>query len=229
MSTLVATISIGPRDRLTRHTLPRLERWCRAHDLEFVVVREPLIPPGRTPHFNKLAIPARFPGHERYIIVDDDILLARHAPAPPAVPPGHIGLVADPEQRHTTAPYVGFTGNTGFVVAHADAAPLFADALARGRDPSIWGMNDQSALNRSAWERGVVVRLDPRWNHLPVIHHIVTRNAWESWKSSRLHRLRFYLGLLPGAPTSHRRLLRAAYGVHLVRAPHPALYSRLVR
>lgn len=41
MKTLVATVSIGPRDHLTRHTLPRLERRCRAHGLEFVLVRAP--------------------------------------------------------------------------------------------------------------------------------------------------------------------------------------------
>jgi hypothetical protein len=228
MSTLVATVSIGPRSRFARRSIPRLEHWCHAHGLEFVVVREPLIQPGLPPHFNKLAVPACFPGHKRYVIVDDDLLIARHAPAPPEVPSGFVGLVADSEQRHTSAPGVDFTGNTGFIVADAAASPLFADALARGPTADILGTNDQSALNRSAWEQKRVHRLDPRWNHLPVIDHIVTRDAWRRWTGSRLHRLAFYLSLLPGAPTAARRTLRSAYGVHLVRAPHPALYSLLV-
>lgn len=228
MKTLLTTVSIGSRHHLTRHTLPRMEDWSRAHSLDFQVIRQPLVPDGMPPHFNKLAVPTAFPGYDRYVVVDDDLLISRHAPAPPDVPAGRIGLVPDDEQSHTRAPYVKWTGNTGFIVADAAAVPIFADALARGSDDTIWGYADQSALNRSAWETNCVERLDARWNFMPVIHYFVSRNTWDQWKNSRLYRLRYYAALVSGLAWKERRKIRAAFGVHLVRAPYPALFSRIM-
>lgn len=227
MRTLVATVSIGERRHLTRHSLPRMERWAATHGLDFAVVREPLVPAHLPPHFNKLAVPQAHPGYDRYVIVDDDLLVARHAPEPPRVPSGCIGLAPDDEQRNTTASYVEWTGNTGFIVADGAAGDLFAAALAHGAEPAIWGYADQGALNHAAWTARRIVQLDPRWNHMPVIRYFVRRDAWEAWRTQRFYRLRFYAGLcLPFSP--ERRDIRAAYGVHLVRAPYPGFFSRLM-
>jgi hypothetical protein len=228
VKTLLATVSIGNRYRLTRHSLPRMETWARTCGMDFVVIRQPLTPPELPPHFNKLAVPAAFPGYDRYVIVDDDLLISRHAPTPPAVARGAIGLVPDDEQRHTRAPYVKWTGNTGFIIADAAAAPVFADALARGSDETIWGYADQSALNRSAWQAGCIEKLDARWNFMPVINYFVTRDTWEKWRTSRLYRLAYYLGITIGLARENRRKITTAYGVHLVRAPYPGLFSRLM-
>ncbi|ACB76039.1 hypothetical protein Oter_2758 [Opitutus terrae PB90-1] len=228
MRTLLATVSIGARDRLTRYSLPRMEDWSRRCGMEFQVIRRSLIPAERPPHFNKLAIPAHFPDYDRYVIVDDDLLISRHAPPPPDTPLGSIGLVPDEEQRHTRAACVKWTGNTGFIVADKSTAPVFADALVRGSDATIWGYADQSALNRSAWTMGKLESLDRRWNFMPVIHHFVTRDAWQQWSTRRTYRLGYYLDILLRPGSKNRRMIRDAYGVHLVRAPYPWLFSRLM-
>jgi len=225
MKTLVASISIGAKRPLANYALPRMESWSHRHGFDFKVVREPLIPDTLPPHFNKLAIPARFPGYDRYVIIDDDLLISRTAPPPPSVGKGMIGLVPDDEQRHTTAVYVSWTGNTGFIVADAAAAPIFADALARGSDETIWGYADQSALNRSAWEAGAIEQLPAQWNFMPVIHHIVSTDCWPAWKSSRTKRLAYYLRLIIDPFFADRKKIVKAYGVHLVRAPYPRLFS----
>ena len=225
MKTLVATVSIGARDHLAMHSLPRLEAWSRRYGCDFAVIRQPLVSSALPPHFNKLAVPGQFPGYDQYVIVDDDLLISRKAPAPPVASAGRIGLVPDAEQRHTRATYVGWTGNTGFIVAHAASAPLFADALSRGSNDSIWGYADQSALNRTAWQADAVEKLDARWNLMPVIQHFVSRDTWDAWRTSRTYRLRYYASLACGVPSKNLKLIRQAYGVHLVRAPYPAFFS----
>ena len=228
MKTLVATISIGANRPMAKYALPMMEAWTRRHHLNFVVIRHALIADDRPPHFNKLAIPAAFPGYDRYVIVDDDLLISRHAPAPPSVSKGRVGLVPDAEQRHTTAAYAPWTGNTGFIVADSAASPLFADALARGSDESIWGYADQSALNRSAWQAGSMEQLQSEWNFMPVIDHVVSNDCWQEWTESRTKRICFYLHLLINPFARGRIKIMKSHGVHLVRAPYPRFFSFLM-
>src|SRR5579883_137003 len=116
MKTLVATISVGPREQLRKFSFPRLKNWGEKHGYTVVLIDRPLQDGGRTPHYAKLRVPQAFPDFDRYCIVDDDLLISSVAPALPDIPAGKVGLVPDAEQRNTTRRDVKWTGNTGFIL-----------------------------------------------------------------------------------------------------------------
>jgi len=90
---------------------------------------------GIAPHFNKLIAHRLAPGFGRYIIVDDDLILKKHAPPMEAVPPGIVDLCADVVQSNTEATHVTWTGNTGFIVSDRDGLLLLEEAFHDGEYP----------------------------------------------------------------------------------------------
>lgn len=227
MRTLLAMVSIGATREYAPRAFRRVAAYARRHAYDAVLVSSPLLPPGRRAHFEKLAVAAAFPGYDRYLVLDDDLYLSALAPALPEVPQGMVGLVPDAIQNLTSAPHVAWTGNTGFVLIGRDALDLQAKALQVAPRPDIWGMADQNTLNNVAWLEQRVHRLDARWNHLPIIHHIAHDITWDRWCSSRLLRISLYARFL--LPTPQRRAARAAWGLHLVRAPgRAAFFDRLL-
>src|SRR5690606_39124080 len=105
------------RTHLSDVAFPRASGWAARHGYSSVLIKTPLHRSGELPHFGKLRIPERFPGYERYCIIDDDLLISRRAPELPDITCTSIGLAPDAEQRHTKNPTVKWTGNTGFIIA----------------------------------------------------------------------------------------------------------------
>src|SRR6266496_3193990 len=104
MTTLVAMVSSGRREHLSEIAFRRAARWASRNDYTVVLSKERLVPADRLPHYAKLLIPDRFPGFDRYCIIDDDLLISALAPPLPDIPDGTIGLVPDAEQGNTTKP-----------------------------------------------------------------------------------------------------------------------------
>jgi hypothetical protein len=228
MRTLAAMISIGKNRECTRYSFPRLTAWAERHALDVVLITTPL-KGGRLPHFEKLSVPAAFPGYSRYVICDDDLLISALAPAPPTPPSGCIGMAPDPVQNQTTADYVKWTGNTGLLVVDQGAIDLCELAQNQGDTSTIWGFADQGALNQVAWRQNRVHQIEARWNFMPVLSYINAVATWDVWISSRRARLWYYLQLQCGVPPRYRREVQSAWGLHLVRAPgRCAFFNRLL-
>jgi hypothetical protein len=137
-------------------------------------------------------------------------------------------LAPDAEQRNTSNPVVHWTGNTGFILIHRQGLDLFEKALEAEEDTSIWGIADQGALNSVAWREGRVYLLNKAWNYQPVLEYFITGKGWHHWIASRNYRLGFYGRLLLKAPHPVIAEMRAAYGVHLIRAPYPRFFDRML-
>jgi hypothetical protein len=228
MRTLAAMISIGRGRECTPYAFPRLTAWAQRHSLDVVLITTPL-KGNRLPHFEKLSVPAAFPGYDRYVICDDDLLISAQAPEPPMPEKTCVGMVPDAVQENTTAPYVKWTGNTGMLVLGADAIDLCESAQEQGDTSDIWGIADQGALNRVAWQQNRVSARDPRWNFMPVIEYIDNEVSWNVWSTRRSTRMGYYARLLSGIPSRYRENVRSAWGLHLIRAPGKcAFFNRLL-
>jgi hypothetical protein len=228
MSTLAAMISIGCRDRLTDISFPRLSRWASKNNYSCILIKEALQADGALPYFAKLAVSERFPGYDRYCIVDDDLLLASHAPPLPDIPKGYVGLARDEEQGNTTNPIVKWTANTGFIVHGAEARHLLQKACSEGEDPTIWGIADQGALNSVLWSENRIFELDPRWNFAPVLAFFIRGRGWETWTKSKIYRLSFYGNIAFNLFSSERQLIKQCWGCHMIRASYPRFFDRVV-
>lgn len=229
MKTIVVVVSVGTRDNLTDFTYPRIARWASRHHYTCALVKHPIQPDGRPPHYAKLVVHHLFPGFDRYCVVDDDILMSRSAPELPEVPKGYVGLVKDEIQENTTNPIVKWTGNTGFLIFDATCFRFLDDACERGDDPTIWpGFADQSALNNVLWDRAAIHELDSRWNYAPVLAHFSRGMGWDKWSQSKSARIAYYLSLILNPFCDARRALREHWGVHLIRTPYVRLFDRLV-
>ena len=229
MKTLVAMLSYGDRCHLSDPAFRRASQWASRHGYSALLVKEPLHRPGESPHFGKLRLPEVAPGYNRYLILDDDLLITARAPALPATPPQCVALAPDAEQRHTTNPLVRWTGNTGFILIHRQSLDLFSKALSHGDEPTVWpGFADQAALNAVAWREGRVHQLDKAWNYQPVLEYFLTGKDWPHWLASRSYRLGFYARVLLRAPHPVIACMRSAYGIHLIRAPYPRFFDRVL-
>lgn len=228
MKTLVAMLSYGKRCHLSDPAFRRASQWASRHGYSALLVKEPLHRSGERPHFGKLRLPEVAPGYDRYLILDDDLFLTANAPALPDTPPECVALVPDAEQRHTTNPLVKWTGNTGFILVHRQSLDLFQKALEAEEDPTIWGIADQGALNGVAWSEGRVHRLDKAWNYQPVLEYFIIGKDWPHWLASRSYRLGFYARLVLKAPHPVITRTRSAYGIHLIRAPYPRFFDRVL-
>lgn len=227
--TLAAMVSVGNRDWLTDCSFERFYRWASKHHYTCILVKDSLVPDTVLPHYNKLLIPQAYPGFDRYVICDDDLLLSHTAPALPEIPEGYVGLAKDAVQCHTTLEFVEWTGNTGFIVASKTGADLLSKAFETGDNDGIWGIADQGALNFVLWETGKIWELDTRWNYQPVVDFFHNQGkGWDAWKNDRSYRLSYYLGIKTGLRWQSLQRIKQAFGIHLTRAPYPKFYHSVL-
>ena len=217
MKTLVAMVSVGTRSHLTDYSFTRLSKWAARQGYSATLIKESLHAPEQLPHYSKLYVHKRFPGFDRYCIVDDDLMISINAPSLPELPSGHVGLAKDAEQHHTTADFVDWTGNTGFIVYDSAAAYLLDEATKIGDVKTIWPFKtDQPALNKVLWEQQKIVMLDQRWNFQAVLEFYNKGRGWFFWSQYRLYRASYFLGVATGLRVRACRELRAQHGVHLI-------------
>ena len=228
--TLVILVEIGDRRSRTKYTLPRLTGWTRRHSYDLVLWRRNELTRDLIPHFNKLLAATSFPGYDRYVIVDDDVLVSSTAPALPEVPAGHVGLARDPQQANTSAAHVEWTGNSGFVIFDHTALPLIKQALDGGEVDGIWPGGDQAAVNDVFWRAKKVFELDQRWNYQPIPSYFLQHGGWESWKSNRLKRLSYFATAALSFPTASVKASRGAFALHLtfVQPKQYSIFDRLL-
>ncbi len=192
--------------------------WAVRNGYSHVVVTHKLGTLERPPHYSKLLVPREFPNFDRWIIVDDDLLISSQAPPLEDVPPGFVGLAPDAEQENTTRAGVEWTGNTGFVSVDAPAAELLEEAYRQGDAPDVWGPFDQGALNAVAWSQNRVFKLDPRWNDAIVVRFFHACGKWHRWNSSKAYRSAQMLKMVSGMNRPLLGAIRQAWGVHLIHA-----------
>ncbi|MBL4674825.1 MAG: hypothetical protein JKY70_01245 [Mucilaginibacter sp.] len=231
-------VSIGDRHHLTKHAFRRMADWASKHGYSALLLKQQTGELERMPHFNKLIAHRSAPGFDRYVIIDDDILIANDAPALPNIPSGKVGLCADAEQRNTEAEHVKWTANSGFVVINQPELHLLEEAYQMGEYPfkcgdgtnkGIWGPHDQGIVNDILFMNDKIHELDGRWNYQPVLDYLINYGGgWEKWSTSRWKRLSYYISLIFPFSNNRRRIARA-FGVHLIRAPYPALFSFIIK
>lgn len=223
---LCVMVSVGERSRLTNVTWPRFAHWCERHGYEAVLLKEDLLKKygyERPPHFNKCLVPKYFPGYDGYLVADDDILVSKFAPALPSVTEDSFFMARDAEQGYTTAPYVAFNGNTGFLLFGKNRCVVFAEVFEKNVSKgfhtttdgyNIWGPYDQGAINELAFSKGIVQELDSRYNYSLVPEYWLNADR-KKWVSSTLYRLRYYFTLMvPFHP--NRKRMQQAFVIHLI-------------
>jgi hypothetical protein len=238
LTTIAIMVSIGDRHHLTKYSFRRLSAWASLHGYSALLLKDQDGELDRMPHFNKLIAHRAAPGFDRYVIVDDDLFLTYDAPALPDIPADKVGLCADAEQRHTEAPHIKWTANTGFVVINQSELSLLEEAYRLGEYPhkcgdgsgkGIWGPHDQGIVNDVLFRNDKVYELDQRWNYQPVLDYFINfGGGWEKWSTNRLKRLSYYVTLLIPFSKNRQRIARA-YGVHLIRAPYPSLFNFIIK
>lgn len=139
-----------------------------------------------------------------------------------------IGLARDAEQRHTTLPGVEWTANTGFLTVLKDSLDLLESAIVHGDEPRVWGIADQGALNAVAWAEQRITEIDVRWNYAAVLEYFLHGRGWDAWLRQRNYRMSFYLRLLLRSRHPVIQRARQCYGLHMIRAPYPAFFDRVI-
>ena len=114
MKTLV--VSVGNRGSLTKYTFNRLFLWANKHNYSCTLLKNDINYLDRSPHFIKLIVHKTYPHFDRYIIVDDDILLSSKSPGIDFIPNGIVSLCPDAVQTNTENKEITWTANTGFIV-----------------------------------------------------------------------------------------------------------------
>jgi len=219
-------VSVGERSRLTDITWPRFENWCKQYGYKAVLLKENLLAKygyERPPHFNKCLVPKYFPGYDTYLVADDDILVSKFAPALPATTDDSFFMARDANQGHTTAPYIRFNGNTGFLLFGKNHCSLFEEVfekhVAKGIHLTtdgfeVWGPFDQGAINELAFSKGIVEELDTRYNYSMVPEYWLNANR-KKWVRSTMYRLRYYFTLMIPCHRNRKRM-QQAYVIHLI-------------
>jgi hypothetical protein len=78
--TIAIMVSVGSREHLSNYTYPRLSAWASSHGYGCLLPKEDLGDKDIEPHFIKLLAYKAAPGYQRYIIIDDDLLLRTDSP-----------------------------------------------------------------------------------------------------------------------------------------------------
>jgi len=225
MKTLIGMVTIGRDTAMRRHAVKRAEAYAQLHGYEFHQLRDPSKETARTPHWEKTLLPQTRPGFDRYVIIDDDVLINhRIAPPLPAIRPGTIGLVREPLPHGFSDP-VEWVGNTGLMLVEQAGLDLLSAAYELGEYTKIPpGYGDQPAVNAVAWRAGRVTRLEWKWNYLLMADWLI-RGHGQSYpwtESAALRRwakgtltLRLFARRICAAPEGVCARLRDAYMVHL--------------
>ncbi len=225
-------VTIGPASPTRTHAVARARSYAERHGYTFVQVTQPIAPgSGRTPHWEKVLVPRAFPEFDRYLIIDDDILInTRVAPALPDLSNGSLGMVKEPVPTRFDPP-MDWLGNSGVLLFNRAAVDLLEAGYALGEYKDIVpGYGDQPALNAVAWRQGRVARLDDRWNYIAMADWLHAFHKQEyPWTNNRalaiaarltfvvrlaLARLGLAFGRSPKTGPMHR--LRESYFVHLI-------------
>ena len=236
--TAVAMVTLGPDSWTRRYSVARARAYAERHGYSFHQVTEPTpagagAAAGRTPHWEKLLVPKTFPAYDRWLIIDDDVLVnTRTAPALPDLPPGTLGMVREPVPTRFEPP-MDWLGNSGVLLLDRAAVDLLDAAYAVGEFKDIVpGFGDQPALNHVAWGQRRVSALDRRWNYILLADWLRTAHRQEyPWTNNvalaRLARLTLFARLAAARlfqafrrPTTggHGVMarLRDSYFVHLI-------------
>ena len=235
-STLVIMVSIGDRTHISDYTFPQASAWAAVHGYSILLLKEALVAEGKAPHFNKLIAHRAAPGFDRYIVIDDDLMLRKSAPKMEDIPAGYVGLCADVVQTNTDAPHVTWTGNTGFIVADQTSLSILEEAYRDGEyitgeidgktNLPIWGPYDQAALNNTLFKHEKAFKLDPRWNYQAVIDFYACGKGWDVWRKSKLYRIWYYVSVFVNPFGVERKKLNAAYGIHMTMGLYPKFFAK---
>ena len=238
--TAVAMVTLGPDSWTRRYSVARARVYAERHGYDFRQVSEPTpagagaaVVAGRTPHWEKLLVPKVFPDYDRWLIIDDDVLVnTRTAPPLPNLPAGTLGMVREPVPTQYPPP-MDWLGNSGVLLLDRAAVDLLDAAYAVGEFKDIVpGYGDQPALNHVAWGQRRVAALDWRWNYILLADWLRTAHRQEyPWTKSvalaRLARLTLFARLgaarllqalrrPPGRGEGVMARLRDSYFVHLI-------------
>lgn len=237
MRTIAIMISVGNRSHLTDITYQRLFIWATKHNYDCVLVKNDFADGNRTPHFNKLVCHKLFPDYDRYIVVDDDLLISKYAPKIDDVPNGFVGLAPDAVQENTELAIIQWTANTGFIVFDKYASRYLEEAYqlgiyqyhtGDGSNKGIWGPFDQGITNFVLFKEQKVFQLNQNWNTQFIISYYTRGKGWEEWRSNKIYRLLFYSKLL--FPFSkERRQLKKIYGLHLTMGVYPKFFNKIFK
>lgn len=171
-------VTIGPDSYTRRYSVRRAKAYAARHGYDFVQVSEPSQPEsGRTPHWEKLLVPKAHPDYDRWLIIDDDVLInTRVAPALPELAPGRLGMVKEPVPTKF-APPMEWLGNSGVLLFDRAALNLIDGAYEMGEYKEIVpGFGDQPAVNFVAWRAGQVERLEWKWNYMVMADWLTSRH-----------------------------------------------------
>jgi hypothetical protein len=231
MLTLVAMVTIGADNWTRRFSVRRAEAYARKHGYDFVRITKPSLEArDRTPHWEKTLIPRAYPNYERYLVIDDDILINhRIAPSLPEISNSMIGLVREPLPASSTGP-VPWVGNTGVMLVSCDSRDLFETAYAEGEVTDIVpGFGEQPAINKVAWAQQRISRMDWKWNYILMADWLINVHRQDyPWKAGpllgRFAKLTLFVRLLWELIFNRRRLsahrvvkrLNECYFVHLI-------------
>lgn len=156
MRTIVIMVSVGKRNYLTDISFNRASLWASKWGYSVSLFKENVNYLDRSPHFIKLIVHKEFPNFDRYIVIDDDILMSKNAPEIENVPEGFIGLCSDSVQTNTECLLINWTANTGFLVFDKKCFYMLEKAyeqgiykynIGDGSGKGIWGPFDQGILN----------------------------------------------------------------------------------
>ncbi len=226
MKTLIAMVTIGPDTTMRMLAVKRATAYASKHGYNFERIHEPSRPESdRTPHWEKLLVPDAFPGYDRYLVIDDDILINhRVAPKLPDIPDRNMGLVKEPIPGPFVEP-VDWVGNTGFMLVRREALDLMEKSYEFGEYEDIApGFGDQPAVNAVAWRENRVTRVAWNWNYLLMADWLMRSYRLQSpWtKNTMLARIakvtltfRLLTSFLPHSRTSVISNVKNAYMLHL--------------
>ncbi len=227
-------VSIGKRDHLTRFSYSRVYKWASKHGYSACLLKKPYVSTHtRSPHFTKLMVHRILPGFNKYIIIDDDILMSENAPPMEDVPLGYVGLCMDSVQINTNAEHVKWTANTGFIVCDETALYLLEEAYLNGEytpktdKDLIWGPFDQGIVNDVLFRNDRAFKLDWKWNYQCIIEYYINGIGWDKWRTNRFERLFYYIKIWLPIKSKTKTLLRTAYGLHLTMGVYPKFFNKI--
>ena len=227
VKTVVAMVTIGPDSWTRKYSVARARAYAERHGYAFAQITEPIQPgSGRTPHWEKLLVPRALPDYDRWLVIDDDVLVnSRIAPALPEISPGRLGMVREPVPTQYEPP-MEWLGNSGVLLFDRATLDLVEGAYEMGEYKEIVpGFGDQPAVNVVAWRARRVERMEWKWNYMLMADWLITVHRqvypWTpSFFLARWAKVTLFSSLLQAnirpPSTGPMARLRECYFVHLI-------------